>query len=610
MNQSTQNQLLSHAVEALRSGHPVRAEPLLRQILQSDPHQAQAGRLLSILLRRTARIPESLNLIERLCSTHPASPDLQFERAVTLVSMRRTEEASAALMQVLKLNPAHGPAHLMLGRWACDRMDVTTAIRELNAAVRSMPNHPEALIMLAQANLLGGRLADAEVAARKATELRPVWVEAMAVLAQILMTREGKDDEALALMELARSQRPDFAPGWTLPAGLYESRGETNRALELVDEAVRRCPMTAELAIILARLSQRTGRVSDAICRLEPLKTDTSLAVPQRSAVFNALGTLHESLGQFDEAFSNYQACNSLFPPVFQAQRYFEDTARIRTNFSKERIKSLPRNPDNSAIPLLIVGMPRSGTSLVEQILASHPSVHAAGELPTLTLSIAGSLHRRLGLPHPFPDLHVIESLTADLVAELGREYLAALFQAVPESRINAIRRITDKMPHNFLNLGLVQLIVPGARAIYCHRNPVDNCFSVYSTLLNHAHAYGRQFDTLAHAYADHIAIMRHWRSTLDLPILDLCYESLVASPEPVIRDILAFAGLEFHPDCLKHHQTRRVVRTASIDQATKPIYRTSAGRWRRFERHLAPLVEALTRELGPFDLDQPLPAL
>ncbi len=259
---------------------------------------------------------------------------------------------------------------------------------------------------------------------------------------------------------------------------------------------------------------------------------------------------------------------------------------RLIAAFNRPALDSAPQPSRLARTPVFIVGMPRSGTSLVEQILASHPQVYAAGERETLA-RIAAGLGARTGGGRGYPAC--IGALTTEILDAAAADY----FRPLPEPAGN-FARVTDKMPHNFLHLGLVELLFPGARVIHVKRDPLDTCLSCFFQEFSTAHAYTRNLADLGAHYRDYARLMQHWRSVLRVPVLALQYEELVAEPERVMRALVDFCGLPWDPACAEFHQSGRVVATLSASQVREPLNARSIGRWRRYTAHLGPLRAAL----------------
>jgi tetratricopeptide (TPR) repeat protein len=296
----------------------------------------------------------------------------------------------------------------------------------------------------------------------------------------------------------------------------------------------------------------------------------------QRSKFDFAIARLLDRAGQYERAFEFAQRGHSLYAGLHDPAPSAADFRLIEETFSPTRLAELPRAVGLDAhLPIFIVGMPRSGTSLVEQILAAHPAVGAGGELPFMA---------QLAREAP---LRALPSMPGRALRELGQRYLAELRQLHPRNK-----RITDKTSNNFLHLGLIWLLWPGATILHCRRDPLDAClscyfqdFGAYCRDLGHLGAYCRQY----------LHLMEHWRQTLpDLRMRDVPYEELVREPEPVIRRVLDFCGLEWNEACLRAEGRRRVVHTTSVAQVREPMHERSVGRHAYYERFLVPLRRAL----------------
>jgi hypothetical protein len=229
-------------------------------------------------------------------------------------------------------------------------------------------------------------------------------------------------------------------------------------------------------------------------------------------------------------------------------------------------------------LPVFIVGMPRSGTSLVEQILASHPNVHGAGELD----DIARIVHR-LGGPVPSPS--DLAQMTATTLRQAANDYLEKLSRLAPGAA-----RVIDKMPHNFLALGYIDLLFPGCRIIHCVRDPRDTCLSIWFQQMTGNHPYTSDLAALADYYRQYQALMTHWKSVIRVPMLEVRYEDLVANIEQGARALVKFCDLDWNDQCLRFHENSRIVSTPTYDEVRRPIHDRSVGRWRHYERHLGAL--------------------
>ena len=322
---------------------------------------------------------------------------------------------------------------------------------------------------------------------------------------------------------------------------------------------------------------------------MEDLAKDMSaLAVEQQIELHFALGKASADLAQYERSFEHYRQGNTLKRPRID----YDETAtldmfpHIEEVFSAELIRRTEGLGDPSAVPILIVGMPRSGTTLTEQMLASHPAVHGAGELKWLN-QMARQFRGR-DVRGFFPE--VARTLSAEQLRELGRTYVARL----REQSATALR-VTDKLPMNFRFAGLIHMMLPNAKIIHTRRHPLDTCLSCFTKNFGGAINYAYDLGELGRYWRAYDKMMAHWRAVLPEGVmLDVQYEDLVRDFEAQARRIVAFCGLDWDARCLAFHQTVRPVRTASVTQVRQPIYATSIERWRVYEPWLGPLLGEL----------------
>jgi tetratricopeptide (TPR) repeat protein len=399
----------------------------------------------------------------------------------------------------------------------------------------------------------------------------------------------GSYDEAVECCRRALALKPDFAEAKNSLANIRKQQGYLDEAVTLYEQALELKPDYAEAHYDLAQFKKfRPGDAELAV--LEALAANPERLHPSRLHYIHfALGKAYEDLGQRDRAFEHWLQANALFRRQLQydsaaEQRSFE---QIRQVFDASLLARLGGSGDPSPTPIFIVGMPRSGSTLVEQILASHPAVHGAGELPILG-SLAANVTDTQGRPIPYP-LYV-PALVPDQLRQLGQAYLAAL-PPLPAGKT----RITDKMPANFWYVGLIRLMLPQAKIIHTLRDPVDTCLSCFSRLFTNGQKFSYDLAELGRHWRRYNDLMDHWRGVLpEGAMLDVRYEDVVDNLETQARRLIDFCGLPWDAGCLDFHKNLRPITSASDMQVRQPIYRSSVERWRPYEKHLGPLLAEL----------------
>jgi tetratricopeptide (TPR) repeat protein len=404
----------------------------------------------------------------------------------------------------------------------------------------------------------------------------------------------GRFDDAEAKYRRAIEVNPDFAGTYNNLGLLLKAKGRLAEASEAIEQAIRLAPKNISYYDNLVAI--RPFAAADPLLRaLEELAGDgAALPTAEQMHLHFALAKAYENIGHAESAFRHLQSGNAL-----KRQQMVYDEAETLGQMdwlcelmSRDFIEARQGRGDPSSAPVFIVGMTRSGTTLIEQILASHPQVFGAGELDLFD-QVAGSIRNALPGRPPFPDM--VQAMSEEHFRALGTSYLEKLTRQAPDAL-----RITDKMTLNFLFAGLIHLALPNATIIHAVRDPADTCVSCFATHFTTGHAHTYDLGELGRYYRHYEALMRHWHAVLPPGrILDVQYEELVADLEGVARRIVTHCGLSWDARCLDFHRTERVVRTASATQVRKPIYKDSVGRWRKFEPFLGPLLAELEPVAG-----------
>ena len=531
------------------------------------------------------RADPAVEALSKATALAPGEPAVHERAAELLAALGRTTEAERAFRRALELDPDRAGALFGLARLELARGCPGASLDLVERGCRIHPEDPRGPHMLGRMYLEQGLLTGSIRALQQAASLAPGDPDVRADLGLALQTA-GEDEAARACYLEALAQSPGHDAALRGLARLAELAGDPGEAIPVLAPEVENHTAGAELTAVYGRLLAQSGRSDEAIGLLEQRLTGTAEGAGRMALLFQ-LGQMLDGAGERERAMACMLEANRLKPVQFDPAAYRRLVDRLLSTFDAEAMARMPRSGLKDERPVFIVGMPRSGTSLTEQILASHPAVTAGGErsdLGLLALATAGD-----GLEYP----ESAARLTAGQLEAMGRRYLESMGRPG-----TGPRRVTDKMWQNFEYLGLAELMLPGARVIHCVRDPLDCGLSCF---FQHFFGNGVAFSyDLAHigAYmAEYRRIMAHWRSVLSLPMFELGYEALVAEPEATIGALLAFLDLPWDPACLDFHRNRRPVRTASFEQVRRPLYQSSVGRHRAYDRWLGPLVEALEHQ-------------
>ncbi|MGD0387770.1 MAG: sulfotransferase [Tepidisphaeraceae bacterium] len=471
-----------------------------------------------------------------------------------------------------------GQEQFSRGRWA-------EAREHFLEAIRLEPNRADCHLAAARCQWLSGQVEKAGEYLQAAVRLDPGLAAAQAWLGEWYMS-QGIIDAALQASAVAMELAPDDPAFMQSRAWVLAVAGELDAAWELTRKLVSSVQMTPSLARLYGLLAGRYGQQSQALEAINRL-LGAGLALDESPLYFTAAALLDRA-GRCDEAFAMAVRGNACRPgPRYDPAGQERWINCLIEYFTRQRIRSLPKATLRSDKPVFIVGMPRTGTSLVEQILASHPSVHGAGELDFLYRLLLGTVDMLGAQFSAFPAC--LDNLATAQVDGMAHVYLGPFIAFRPDAV-----RIIDKMPLNFLHLGLIALFFPGARIIHCRRDPMDTCLSCFLTHFNRGNEFKHSLAHLGHFYRLYERLMAHWRSVIDLPVLEVSYEEVVAEPEAQSRRMVEFLGLPWDDRCRNFHEVTRPCATASVMQVRRPVYDTSVRRWKNYEKHLAPLVAAL----------------
>jgi tetratricopeptide (TPR) repeat protein len=554
----------------------------LERVLAQQPDNPEAHNNLGNTCKRLGLLDRAEQHWLRALALRPGYPQPHSNLSNLLNDQGQHDRAAEHARRAIELNPQMADAYINLAAVETARDRHQDALRTLGALLSFAPSHPTGLAAQALSLKQLDQLEPALEAAQQAVAAGPQSAEAHNAHGMVLQAM-GRFQPALAAFDRAAAL-PGLATEKALVnrATLYMEHGRKAEATAAFDRALAAFPASASAWFNSADLRRFTPN-DPAIDRMEALLSEGgAVAANDRMMLHFALGKGWLEIGESERGFHHLHAGNRMK----RAQIQFDSAATsqwlvsIAEVFTPAQLDRLGGGGAPSALPVFVLGMPRSGTTLIEQILASHPAVHGAGELlhvQRLADSIGG-----------FPE--AVAGLAPKPLAALGEAYLAQV-KPLAQGR----RHVVDKMPANFMYAGLIRLMLPGARIIHSRRNPVDTCLSCYSKLFTSEQAFSYDLAELGQFHLGYQTLMAHWRAVLPAShFLEVDYEAMVADPEAETRRLLDFLGLPWNPAVLQFHTTDRVIRTASVNQVRQPIYQSSAGRWRQHAAQLGPLLEAL----------------
>jgi tetratricopeptide (TPR) repeat protein len=535
------------------------AEPSYRHAIALQPKFVEAWNNLGTCLRELKRAQEAETVYRRALELNPNNPDTLDNLALALKDQERFDEAADLMRRALVIEASSPALHTHYAAVLLDQNKAGEAAAACERALVLNPDDHDAI------NLKG----------RVAFE-------------------QGRLDEALAQFRRALALKPDLGDACNNMGNALKELGRLDEAREAFLEALRIDPAITGVYVNLA--DSKTFKPGDPhLAAMEALASKTDgLSKTDRLQLDFALGKAYADLKDFPRSFRHLIAGNA----AKRASISYDESAtmalfdRIEATFTPALIAEKSGGGDPSPLPIFVIGMPRSGTTLIEQIIASHPLVYGAGELQTLN-DVLLTVRRPDGATLAYPEF--VTALDQAALREIGARYLGLVRGLAAGSGDAAAEYVTDKMPSNYYFAGLIHLALPNAKIIHCMRDPVDTCVSCFSKLFTAEQNHTYDLGELGRYYKRYQQLMAHWHRVLPAGrILDVRYEAVVAGVESQARRIIAHCNLPWDDRCLAFYRTERPVRTASATQVRQPIYQSSVGRWRDYESQLGPLLAAL----------------
>jgi len=535
---------------------------------------------------------------EKARAIKPDAPEILDNYGRALGMLGRREEAIELYVAAVASNPSHAPVHASLGRAYVESGKPNDAMQEFDLALQLDPDEYRAHLGIAGLYMGAGGLERAEHHYNEAYRLGKSSMESHLGMASFESLR-GNRKRALEILSDAESLGigNNFIIN-ACKAECLEHLGEFEEAYKIVRELAEQEQMSPTAVITYARLCRKFNHCDEALELIQMSADAPSTDSAQTQTLFYTAGAVLDRLERYEEAFEYYQRANeSVQAPMMRNRIPLYDY--LINFFTREKLAELPRAQTGSDRPIFILGMPRSGTSLTEQILSSHPDVYGAGELHNL-VKISADIGKT-STTDSVDYISRLKDISAEELTVYANRYLGEIGELNDTSRF-----VTDKMPHNFELIGLIMLLFPQARIIHCRRNPLDNGLSIYFQSFIWSHDYATSLDAIGKHYGEYDRIMRHWESVIDMPILTIQYEDMIADQQGMSRRLLEFCDLEWDDAVMKFHESERNVATASYDQVRQPMYQSSRARWKNYAGHLKPLKDALPAHcvLGIQDID------
>lgn len=654
---------LQHAGNLLHQD-PANALAQAQEILRVFPDSEAANQILGSAFRRMGKLGKAQAILEPLAKRLPELAPIQHELGLCYSALGRGSDAIRCLKRAVSLNPNYSDAWCSLGNQLTLEGDEENSIKALQHHLATSTQHPA--LVKATELMQQGKLAQAEPLVRTVLKQHPADVSAMRLLADIGI-KVGQYEDATNLLERCLELTPDYHLARNNYAVLLLRRNELNASLEQVEALLQLEPKNPNYLLlkgsVLVRMGEHlpaldiyetilvnypkqagpqlnyghtlktVGRLDDAIkayrkaIDLSPSMGEAywSLAnlktfkfsdedISNMKAVVTtedgdpgdqshlgfALGKALEDRKEFDESFKYYKRGNAIrrIGHPFDPKKNIYNSARQLNTCTAEFFAARKGYGCPAPDPIFIVGLPRAGSTLLEQILASHSAVEGTAELPdiiAMSRQLAGRKREHSAGQYP----EILAELPPEKFTELGEGYLASTRIQRSDTPF-----FIDKMPNNFLHIGLIHLILPNAKIIDARRHPMAGCFAGFKQLFARGQAFTYDLVDIAYYYRNYVKVMDHWDTVLPGRVLRVQYEEMVADTEQQIRRVLDYCKLPFEEQCLRFYETDRAIRTPSSEQVRQPIFKEGLEQWRNFEAHLEPLKQALGPLLERYPVD------
>ena len=552
--------------------------------LSITPEDAILRSKYAAVLAAGGKTDDSMSQYRRAIELQPTQLKYYDELSALMVSAGLYDDAVSVCQKALQVDSSYVNACNNIGKiYLFYKNQPELAGEYFNRSLEIDASSASAHQGLARVLFNQGNVSDAISELETAVKLEPARVEYLNNLAAFQVF-SGELDRAMSTYNIVTDIEPENTEAIAGKAEVYQRMRRYQESYDIIMGQLERGVRSANTAIVMSNICGHLDKCSEAIGLIEEMMSQDHLPADARRPLHYALGRLYDADGRHMQAFEQYTAANELDVQDFDATAHSAFVDAIISSTQSVFQEGVEIAGSDCNRPIFILGMPRSGTSLVEQILATHEDVYGAGELDIIRKMVAELSFGDRPYPSAMDPIDYIDYVS------LGDAYCDAVRQINDEAR-----HITDKMPDNFLHMGLICRMLPSAHIIHCTRHPLDTILSIYFQAFGRMHTYASDLLSIARYYVGYERLMRHWLETIPMGrVLEVRYESLVGGQEAMTRAIIEYCGLGWDDRCLDFHNTDRAVATASYDQVRRPIYSSSVGRWQNYRDQLAPVIEYL----------------
>jgi len=593
-----------------------------QQAINLKPDYAKAFSNLAYIYRLNGELEKSYGFYQKALGFISDIPDIHYNLGLVQRELNLTVDAKLSLNKAIELNPGYADAYIALAEMNFSAGDISAALSVCYSALRMLPNDHDVLSYTGYLNSESGDANSAIINLKKAVKSGPANIRSLHLLSSVFFTND-KPDKALKYARDALKLSPNDSDVNHLLGNIYKRSGDYDKALTCFQTAHEADHSNYSIVADIADIFEIRGEYDEALAFIKPfiLKSDvtqniltvySSLSAHYKNEnhaielmlnyvdnnelensidVHKELGKKYDKASHYDLAFKHYHEFNEgmrldnkEWVSKYSVDNDLNEVDECVVNYKKDFWNSINSSGNQTERPVFVIGMPRSGTSLTEQILSTHPDVFGAGELTDIPKIVEDLMKHKQRHPE------FLRNMTETRLSEAADKYLLAL-----NEHSETAQRVIDKMPTNFWYVGLISSLFPKAKIIHIQRHPMDTCLSIYFQKFGASMPFTTKLVDIGKHYNAYSKLMGYWKNVLDIPMLDISYDDLVVEPEENIRTMVSFCGLEWDARCLEFYKNKRDVNTPSYDQVRQPLYTKSSGRWRNYSVHLEELKKVLS---------------